>query len=102
MSSITTNFFKNFFAAEKEGGGSLIVLKIKYARPQARARDKKDESFSYELLCNVMSDERGKPRVMSCAARNVVAYPPTAIPKLIAAKKEQQDSPAIPLFTTTI
>ncbi len=50
----------------------------------------------------MMSDERGKPRVMSCAARNVVAYPPTAIPKLIAAKKEQQDSPAIPLFTTTL
>ena len=50
----------------------------------------------------MMGDERGKPRVMSCAARNVVAYPPTAIPKLIAAKKEQQDSPAIPLFTTTL
>ena len=26
------------------------------------------------MLCNVMSDERGKPRVMSCAARNVAAY----------------------------
>ena len=31
-------------------------------------------SFSYELLCNAISDERGLPRVMSCAARNVAAY----------------------------
>ena len=25
------------------------------------------------MLCNVISDERGKPRVISCAARNVAA-----------------------------
>ncbi len=31
-------------------------------------------SFSYELLCNAISDERGLPRVISCAARNVAAY----------------------------
>ena len=31
-------------------------------------------SFSYELLCNAMSDERGLPRVISCATRNVAAY----------------------------
>ena len=26
------------------------------------------------MLRNVISDERGKPRVMSCAVRNVAAY----------------------------
>ena len=31
--------------------------------------------MSDELPCgNAMSDERGKPRVISCAARNVAAY----------------------------
>ena len=29
---------------------------------------------SGKLLCNAISDERGKPRVISCAARNVAAY----------------------------
>ena len=31
------------------------------------------ERLSGKLLCNVISDERGKPRVISCAARNVAA-----------------------------
>ena len=33
-----------------------------------------NRSFSYELLRNAMSDERGKPRVISCALRNAAAY----------------------------
>ena len=32
------------------------------------------KSSGYELLFNAIGDERGKPRVMSCACGNVAAY----------------------------
>ena len=38
-----------------------------------------EESFSYELLLGVISDERGLPRVISCLAATLRLTPPSTL-----------------------
>lgn len=63
------------FARKAFRGGVIYVVNIGLfpLTVISRARQRQMEFLTMSCLGNAISDERGKPRVMSCAARNVAA-----------------------------